>query len=118
MNIELLTILLIASVLLLSLVGVLLWRTGGDAAQVERIKAWALAAVGAAYNVAIDELKITGELPSGEKRRELAVAYYQTIPEDERTFSPTPSNWSLSLSIGAGRNFTNIWTRQAHDQRK
>ncbi|MCA9368431.1 hypothetical protein KC887_09355 [Candidatus Kaiserbacteria bacterium] len=87
MNIELLTILLIASVLLLSLVGVLLWRTGGDAAQVERIKAWALAAVGAAYNVAIDELKITGELPSGEKRRELAVAYYQTIPEDERTFT-------------------------------
>ena len=87
MNIELVAFVLIAIVLLLSVVCVLLWRTGGDATQSERIKSWALSAVGSAYNVAIDELKITGELPSGERRRELALAYYKTIPEDERTFT-------------------------------
>lgn len=87
MNLELVTFVLIAMALLLSVVCVLLWRTGGDAAHGERTKVWALAAVGAAYNVAIDELKTTGELPSGERRRELAVAYYETIPEDERTFT-------------------------------
>lgn len=90
MNIELVTFVLIAIVLLLSVVCVLFMRHGGAEGvkpDPDALGRWALGAIAAAYNVAVDELKTTGELPDGATRRRLAVAYYDTIPSDERTFT-------------------------------
>ena len=53
----------------------------------ERARFWAAEAIAAAYNVAIDHLKETGELPSGAQRKAIALAYYDTIPAHARTFS-------------------------------
>jgi hypothetical protein len=53
----------------------------------ERARFWAAEAIAGAYNVAIDHLKMTGELPSGAERKEIALAYYDTIPSHHRKFS-------------------------------
>jgi len=53
----------------------------------EQARFWAAEAIAAAYNVAIDHLKETGELPSGAQRKAIAMAYYDTIPAHARTFS-------------------------------
>jgi hypothetical protein len=45
---------------------------------------WALEAIASAYNVAVDHLKETGELPDGTTRRRLARAYYEHIPPGSR----------------------------------
>lgn len=55
--------------------------------EFDTLPEWAFRAIAAAYNVAIDQLKETGELPSGAARHSLAMGYYETIPEAQRTFS-------------------------------
>lgn len=83
-------LLLVAIVILLVLVTVLFLRHGGAEGakpDTDALGRWALGAIAAAYNVAVDELKTTGELPDGAARRRLAVAYYDTIPAAERTFT-------------------------------
>lgn len=92
MNVEFTTLLLVAIIILLVLVTVLVVRNGGatnggTGDNVAPIVRWALEAIASAYNVAVDHLKESGELPDGTTRRRLAVAYYDTIPAAHRTFS-------------------------------
>jgi hypothetical protein len=82
-------LLLVAIVILLVLVTVLVVRNGGatnggTGDNVAPIVRWALEAIASAYNVAVDHLKETGELPDGTTRRRLARAYYEHIPPGSR----------------------------------
>jgi hypothetical protein len=53
----------------------------------EQARFWAAEAIAAAYNVAIDHRKTTGELPDGATRKQIAMAYYDTIPAHAKTFT-------------------------------
>jgi hypothetical protein len=83
-------ILTLAAIVVLLLVVITLlwrWRDPGRGDALEAMPRWALTAIGAAYNAALDELIVTGELPDGDTRRRLALAYYEHIPPESRAFT-------------------------------
>lgn len=96
-GVEWLAILLVVLVLLLVAVVYLIKTRNG--LNLNGRAEWALAAIAAAYNVAVDELKTLDELPSGDERRALAVAYYEHIPMRYRTFTVTEFVEAVQLAF-------------------
>lgn len=94
MTTSVLLVLLVVSVLALIVLLLLLRWQGTDADY------YAVLAIAAAYNVAIDDEKARGELPDGAARRELALAYYERIPKHKRKFSQTEFALAVEVIFG------------------